>query len=52
MTIQKAFQKYDELFLHLATLVDSWALSWKELDTQTFKENYLKEKYQMKKKKL
>lgn len=44
MTIQKAFQKYDELFLHLATLVNSWASSWGELNTQTFKENYLKEK--------
>lgn len=44
MTIQEAFQKYDALFLHLSTLVASWASLWRELDIQAFKENYLKEK--------
>lgn len=44
MTIQEAFQKYDELFLHLSTLVGNWASAWRELGTQAFKEGYLKEK--------
>lgn len=43
MTIREAFQKYDELFLHLSTLVDNWVSIWRELDTQIFKESYLKE---------
>lgn len=43
MTLVSAFERYEYLFLHLATLVNNWASSWRTLDIQAFRENYLKE---------
>lgn len=43
MELLEAFEKYEGLFSRLNTLINSWAINWRILDSQILVESYLKE---------